>query len=68
MNDLLHYRLPPGEGVFPLVEVTRILRDIDGLSSVGVELFSDVFDELTAEDAVLRASASLQALYNQANA
>lgn len=65
MNDLLHYRLPPGAGVFPLAEVTRILRDIGGLTSVGVELFSDAFDQFSAEEALRRASASLQTLYDQ---
>lgn len=60
LNDLLHYRLEPGRGEFPLVEVSAVLRGIGGLSDVGPELFSDVFDGLPAEEAGKRAGDSLR--------
>lgn len=63
MNDLLHFRRPPGEDDFPLVPLMQKLLQMDALQSVGVELFSDVFDQMTATDAVQRASASLETLY-----
>ena len=55
-NDLLHYRLLPGDGSFPLVETVGALREIGGLSSVGTELFSDAMDRLSP-DAVARLTA-----------
>jgi sugar phosphate isomerase/epimerase len=64
-EDLLHYRLPPGEGDFPLVPTVRILRDIGGLSSVGLELFSDAFDALKADEVGKRAGSSLRQFLNE---
>lgn len=65
MEDLLHHRLPPGDGDFPLAELMRVLAQIGGLTSVGIELFSDAFDALPAEQAGQRAGASLRALLAQ---
>ncbi len=61
-EDLLHYRLPPGEGDFALESALKILNEIDGLSSVGIELFSDDFDAMSAREAGERAGSSLRTL------
>ena len=63
-EDLLHYRLPPGEGDFALEPTLKILNEIGGLSSVGIELFSDDFDALSAREAGEKAGSSLRTLSN----
>ena len=65
-EDVLHYRLPPGEGDFALEPTLRILEDIGGLSSAGIELFSDDFDALSAEEAGKRAGSSLRNILSKA--
>jgi 4-hydroxyphenylpyruvate dioxygenase len=65
-DDLFHHRLPPGEGDFELVELMRLLDRTGGLSSVGIEMFSDEFDALPAEEAGRRAGTSLRALLDEA--
>ena len=59
-NDLPHYRRLPGEGDFDLPTVIGILDDIGALGLVGVELFSDRFDDLDAKTAGRRTRESLQ--------
>lgn len=61
-EDLLHHRLPPGEGDFALTPTLDILDEIGGLASVGIELFSDNFDALSAEEVGARAGSSLRDL------
>ncbi|GAB2583351.1 sugar phosphate isomerase/epimerase family protein [Spirosoma areae] len=51
VNDLLHHRLFPGEGDFPLVSLASLLTSIGGQSAVGVELFSDRIDAMDAVEA-----------------
>jgi 4-hydroxyphenylpyruvate dioxygenase len=67
-NDLLHYRRLPGEGELDLLTVIGILDDIGGLDSVGVELFSDRFDELDPETAGKRSGESLQTVLGDVEA
>jgi sugar phosphate isomerase/epimerase len=50
LNDLLHHRLLPGEGVFDLETTVSVLKDIGGWRSVGLELFSDAMDALDAQE------------------
>jgi 4-hydroxyphenylpyruvate dioxygenase len=50
VDDLLHHRLLPGEGEFPLPAFVRTLAATGGLTSVGVELFSDAMDARSAVD------------------
>ena len=67
-NDLLHYRRLPGEGDFDLPTVIGILDDIGALDSVGVELFSDRFDDLDAKTAGRRTRESLQTVLGDVDA
>jgi sugar phosphate isomerase/epimerase len=62
VNDLLHHRMFPGEGEFPLGDVAATLAGIGGLTAVGVELFSDAIDAMPASEAGARVGASLRAL------
>lgn len=59
INDLLHHRLLPGEGELPVAAIVSALRRIGGYRSVGPEIFSDVFDAMSATEAGRRAGASL---------
>jgi sugar phosphate isomerase/epimerase len=54
-NDLMHYRMAPGEGDFDLLTVVSILDQIGGLGDIGLELFSDVFDTLSPAEIGQRA-------------
>lgn len=65
VNDLLHYRLLPGDGDFPLTGLADLLTDIGGHSAVGVELFSDWIDSLDAPEAGKRIAQSLDALMSR---
>lgn len=56
VDDLLHHRLLPGEGEFPLDALVDVLGAIGGLGAAGVELFSDVMDALPAEEVGRRAA------------
>lgn len=59
VDDLLHHRLLPGEGEFPLPELVRTLAATRGLTSVGVELFSDAMDALPAPEVGRRVADAL---------
>lgn len=50
VEDLLHHRLLPGDGEFPIHDVLGVLQTTGGLSSVGIELFSDAMDALPADE------------------
>lgn len=47
-DDLMHHRLFPGEGEFPLKDNYKTLKGIGATHSVGIELFSDEVDQMTA--------------------
>ncbi len=66
MNDLLHHRLPPGDGTFALTPLLTILDRIKGLRSVGPELFSDASDALSATDAAHQAVDASRRVLSQA--
>ncbi len=59
VEDLLHHRLFPGEGEFPLREVAKVLGETGTDAAVGVELFSDRIDAMTPQEAGRRVSESL---------
>jgi sugar phosphate isomerase/epimerase len=40
----------PGDGDFRIADIVRILRGTGGLNSVGLEIFSSVFDAMSADD------------------
>ncbi len=52
VDDCLNWRVPCGEGDFPVTEITRTLARIGGLRNVGPEIFSARFDEMSADDII----------------
>ncbi len=48
LDDNSLYRVAPGEGGFPVIELLQQLDRIGGLNRVGPEIFSSVFDKLSA--------------------
>ncbi|MEL7124300.1 MAG: nuclear transport factor 2 family protein, partial [Bacteroidota bacterium] len=63
--DLLHLRKAPLEGDFTLTSMKEMLERIDGLSSIGIELFSDHFDSLGTTEAGIKAANSIDAWLSQ---
>ncbi|WKN44822.1 sugar phosphate isomerase/epimerase family protein [Tunicatimonas pelagia] len=61
-TDLMHYRMLPGKGDFPLIESLSILKKTGGLTSVGPELFSDKMDMLPAKEVGKRTARELRQL------
>ncbi|AGI68664.1 xylose isomerase-likeTIM barrel domain-containing protein [Octadecabacter antarcticus 307] len=47
-EDCLQHRLPPGEGALPIDDILALLHRGGHLNSVGPEVFSSVFDTMTA--------------------
>lgn len=62
VEDLLRYRMLPGEGELPLATVVANLNAIGALRSVGPEIFADAMDAMTAHDAARAASAAMRSL------
>lgn len=62
VDDLLHHRLLPGDGDFPIQDVLQTLRDTNGLSSIGIELFSDALDALPGDEVGRRVGERLRAV------
>jgi sugar phosphate isomerase/epimerase len=65
-EDSMHYRLLPGEGVIPLVEIVQTLDRIGYRGPMGAEIFSDVLNELPADEVGRRAAESTRALLRKA--
>ncbi|HEY9627165.1 MAG TPA: sugar phosphate isomerase/epimerase family protein [Coleofasciculaceae cyanobacterium] len=61
-EDLMHHRVLPGDGEMDVLGLMQILKRIGGLSSVGLELFSDAFDELSPSEVGHRAQANFDQL------
>lgn len=59
-EDLLRFRLLPGEGEFDIAAVVATLRAIGAWRSVGPEVFSDAMDALDATEAGRRSGRSLE--------
>ncbi|MDX2266199.1 MAG: sugar phosphate isomerase/epimerase family protein [Hyphomicrobiales bacterium] len=59
VEDLLRYRMLPGEGEFDIKGVVSILRDIGAYRSVGPEVFADAMDALPAIEAGRKCGDSL---------
>lgn len=58
-EDLLHFRMMPGDGDFDLATTVAILKETGAWTSVGPELFSDAMDALDAVEAGRRAGENL---------
>jgi sugar phosphate isomerase/epimerase len=50
--DCLDWRVPCGEGEFPVTEITKTIADIDGLRNIGPEIFSAKFDKMSADEII----------------
>ncbi|MBC8050470.1 MAG: sugar phosphate isomerase/epimerase [Chitinophagales bacterium] len=59
VEDLLRYRMLPGEGEFDIKGVVSTLRDIGAYRSVGPEVFADAMDALPAIEAGRKCGVSL---------
>jgi sugar phosphate isomerase/epimerase len=52
VDDCLNRRVPCGDGEFPVTEITRVLAGIGGLRNIGPEIFSSVFDKMSADQII----------------
>lgn len=59
VTDLLQFRLLPGDGSFDIKSVLAVLRQKKAVASIGPEVFSKAFDDMTATEAGRKAGASL---------
>jgi sugar phosphate isomerase/epimerase len=59
-EDLLRYRMLPGEGELDIAGAVTILRQIGAWRSVGPEVFADAMDALDAPEAARRGARSLE--------
>jgi sugar phosphate isomerase/epimerase len=58
-EDLLRYRMLPGEGELDIAGVVPVLREIGAWRSVGPEVFAEAMDALPTQDAARRAAQAL---------
>ena len=65
-DDGLNFRLPCGEGEFPIDRITRTLDRIDALHNVGPEIFSVRFDSLSADEIVTEIGKFFPAMLDRA--
>ena len=66
VDETLHRRLLPGEGDIDLVEILRLLNEVDCPAPVGIEVFSDALAALPARQAARRAGDAARAVLRQA--
>lgn len=66
VEDLLRYRMLPGEGELPLAEAINNLQAIGAFRSVGPEVFADAMDALDTVQAGRMASAAMRRLTGDA--
>lgn len=52
VDDCLNWRVPCGDGDFPVTEITKTLAEINGLRNVGPEIFSSAFDKMSADEII----------------
>lgn len=57
-DDLLHHRLLPGDGDFPIAAIMVALAEIGAVGSIGPEIFSDAIDLVDAREIGRRAGAA----------
>ncbi|AGI68658.1 xylose isomerase-likeTIM barrel domain-containing protein [Octadecabacter antarcticus 307] len=50
--DCLDWRVPCGEGEFPVTEITQTIQKIGGMKNVGPEIFSAKFDKMSADEII----------------
>jgi len=66
LDDNSFFRVPPGQGGFPVVDLLKQLDRIGGLNRVGPEIFSTAFDSLSAEEIGGRCRTSLAEVFDLA--
>lgn len=59
IEDCLMHRRAPGEGDFRVRDTVAVLRETGGLNNVGPEIFSAVFDSMSAEEIASRTRESM---------
>jgi len=48
--DGLNNRRAPGDAEFPIDEIVDVLKEIGALNLVGLEVFSEAFDRMSADE------------------
>lgn len=66
IEDLLRYRMLPGQGELPIAAAVANLKELGALRSIGPELFSDAMDAMSAVDAARAASAATRLMTGDA--
>jgi len=66
LEDCMHYRMPPGEGDLPLVQILNRVCAKGHLNSIGPEIFSDEMDLLLPAEAGRKAGESTRKLLQMA--
>ena len=66
IDDNTFFRVPPGEGGFPVVDLLKQLHRIGGLNRIGPEIFSSAFDELSAAEIGDRCRSSMARVFDEA--
>lgn len=62
VEDLLRFRMLPGDGELPIASAVSSLKAIGALRSVGPEVFADTMDALSAVEAARAASNAMRKL------
>jgi sugar phosphate isomerase/epimerase len=65
-EDATRYRMFPGEGELPIVEMLRTIRRTQDIRSIGPEILSIEIDAMSPEEAGRRSAASVQTVMTQA--
>ena len=66
LDDNTFFRVPPGEGGFPVVDLLKQLHRIGGLNRVGPEIFATEFDGLSADQIGERCRTSMAQAFDLA--
>ena len=66
IEDCIFFRVPPGEGEFPVVDLLQRLYRMGGLNRYGPEIFSVEFDTLAADEIAHRCRTSLADVFDKA--
>jgi sugar phosphate isomerase/epimerase len=66
VEDCIFFRVPPGDGQFPVVDLLQRLHRMGALNRFGPEIFSVEFDTLTASEIARRCRVSLASVFDKA--
>jgi sugar phosphate isomerase/epimerase len=65
-EDAMLYRMFPGEGELPIVDILRAIRETQDIRSIGPEILSIEINAMSPEEAGLRSSRAMQNVMVQA--